>query len=68
MRRLMIVGILLTLMLGLAAHAWAQQGGQAREILGGLVWFAAVVIGLGALALAIWRARSASQATAATQA
>jgi hypothetical protein len=37
-------------------------------ILGGLVWFAAVVIGLGALALAIWRARSASQATAATQA
>jgi hypothetical protein len=36
-------------------------------ILGGLVWFAAVVIGLGALALAIWRARSASQATAATR-
>ena len=34
-------------------------------ILGGLVWFAARVIGLGALALAIWRARSASQATAA---
>ena len=31
MRRLMIVGILLTLMLGLAAPAWAQQGGQARE-------------------------------------
>jgi Polymer-forming cytoskeletal len=37
-------------------------------ILGGLVWFAAVVVGLGALALAIWRARSASQATAAPQA
>ena len=37
-------------------------------ILGGLVWFAAVVFGLGALALAIWRARSASQATAPTQA
>ena len=37
-------------------------------ILGGLVWFAAVVLGLGALAVAIWRARSASQATAATQA
>jgi hypothetical protein len=37
-------------------------------ILGGLVWFAAVVVGLGALAVAIWRARSASQATAATQA
>jgi hypothetical protein len=31
-------------------------------ILGGLVWFAAVVFGLGALAVAIWRARSASQA------
>jgi cytoskeletal protein CcmA (bactofilin family) len=37
-------------------------------ILGGLVWFAAVVFGLGALALAIWRARSASQVTPATQA
>jgi hypothetical protein len=37
-------------------------------ILGGLVWFAAVVFGLGALAVAIWRARSASQAAAATQA
>jgi hypothetical protein len=37
-------------------------------ILGGLVWFAAVVFGLGALAVAIWRARSASQTTAATQA
>ena len=35
-------------------------------ILGGLVWFAAVVFGLGALAVAIWRARSASHATAAT--
>jgi hypothetical protein len=30
-------------------------------ILGGLVWFAAVVVGLGALAVAIWRARSVSQ-------
>jgi cytoskeletal protein CcmA (bactofilin family) len=37
-------------------------------ILGGLVWFAAVVFGLGALALAIWHARSATRATAATQA
>ena len=37
-------------------------------ILGGLVWFAAVVIGLGALAVAIWRARTASQATAPTRA
>jgi hypothetical protein len=31
-------------------------------ILGGLVWFAAVVFGLGALVMAIWRARSASRA------
>ena len=31
MRRSMIVGILLILMLGLAAPAWAQQGGQASE-------------------------------------
>ena len=30
-------------------------------ILGGLVWFAAVVVGLGALALAIWRARTPSR-------
>jgi hypothetical protein len=37
-------------------------------ILGGLVWFAAVVFGLGALALAIWRARSANPAIAPTQA
>ena len=37
-------------------------------ILGGLVWFAAVVIGLGALAVAIWRARTASQATTPTHA
>jgi cytoskeletal protein CcmA (bactofilin family) len=37
-------------------------------ILGGLVWFAAVVFGLGALAVAIWRARSANPATAPTQA
>jgi hypothetical protein len=29
-------------------------------ILGGLVWFAAVVVGLGALAVAIWRARTPS--------
>jgi hypothetical protein len=27
-------------------------------VLGGLVWFAAVVVGLGALAIAIWRART----------
>jgi hypothetical protein len=33
-------------------------------ILGGLVWFAAVVFGLGALTVAIWRARSASRAVA----
>jgi len=31
-------------------------------ILGGLVWFAAVVFGLGALLVAVWRARSASRA------
>jgi hypothetical protein len=31
-------------------------------ILGGLVWFAAVVVGLGALAVAIWQGRSANQA------
>jgi hypothetical protein len=31
-------------------------------VLGGLLWFAAVVFGLGALAVAIWRARSASRA------
>jgi hypothetical protein len=37
-------------------------------ILGGLVWFAAVVFGLGAFAVAIWRARSANPATAPTQA
>jgi hypothetical protein len=37
-------------------------------ILGGLVWFAAVVFGLGALAVAIWGARSASQAAASAQA
>jgi hypothetical protein len=37
-------------------------------ILGGLVWFAAVVVGLGALALAIWRARSDRQVTAPRQA
>jgi hypothetical protein len=37
-------------------------------ILGGLAWFAAVVFGLGALAVAIWRARSTSPATAAAQA
>src|ERR671919_1826298 len=30
-------------------------------ILGGLVWFAAVVFGLGALLVAIWRARTASR-------
>jgi Polymer-forming cytoskeletal len=31
-------------------------------ILGGLVWFAAVVFGLGALVVAIWRARAAARA------
>src|SRR5919112_650388 len=31
-------------------------------ILGGLVWFAAVVFGLGAVAIAIWRARATSRA------
>jgi hypothetical protein len=36
-------------------------------ILGGLVWFAAVVFGLGALAVAIWRTRSGPQATPAAQ-
>jgi hypothetical protein len=29
---------------------------------GGLIWFAAVVFGLGALAVTIWRARSSSPA------
>jgi hypothetical protein len=33
--------------------------------LGGLVWFASVVFGLGALAVTVWRARSASGAPAA---
>jgi hypothetical protein len=32
-------------------------------ILGGLVWFAAVVFGLGALVVAIWRGRTPSRAT-----
>jgi hypothetical protein len=32
-------------------------------ILGGIVWFAAVVVGLGALTLAIWRARTTSSAS-----
>jgi hypothetical protein len=31
-------------------------------ILGGLVWFAAAVVGLGALAVASWHARSATPA------
>ena len=31
-------------------------------ILGGLVWFAAVVFGLGVLVVAIWRARTTSGA------
>jgi hypothetical protein len=31
-------------------------------ILGGLIWFAAVVFGLGALVVAIWRGRSAARA------
>jgi hypothetical protein len=30
-------------------------------ILGGLVWFAAVVFGLGALLVAIWRGRAAAR-------
>jgi hypothetical protein len=33
-------------------------------ILGGVAWFAAVVFGLGALAVAIWRTRSATRAAA----
>jgi len=37
-------------------------------ILSGLIWFAAVVFGLGALTVTIWRARSTSQATTATPA
>jgi hypothetical protein len=36
-------------------------------ILGGLAWFAAVVFGLGALAVAVWRARSATRVTATAQ-
>jgi hypothetical protein len=32
-------------------------------VLGGLAWFAAVAFGLGALAVAIWRARTASRTT-----
>jgi hypothetical protein len=31
-------------------------------ILGGLIWFAAVVFGLGALVVAVWRARAAAKA------
>jgi type IV secretory pathway TrbD component len=31
-------------------------------ILGGLIWFAAVVFGLGVLVVAIWRGRSAARA------
>jgi type IV secretory pathway TrbD component len=31
-------------------------------ILGGLVWFAAAVFGLGVLVVAIWRGRSAARA------
>ena len=31
-------------------------------IVGGLIWFAAVVFGLGALTVTIWRARSSGQA------
>ncbi len=37
-------------------------------ILGGLVWFAAVVFGLGALVVAIWRAGGAGRAAASAQA
>ena len=36
-------------------------------ILGGLVWFAAVVFGLGALVVAIWHARGARRAVAPSQ-
>ena len=35
-------------------------------VVGGLIWFAAVVFGLGALAVTIWRARSTSPAAPAT--
>jgi hypothetical protein len=35
-------------------------------VLGGLVGFAAVVFGLGALAVVIWRARTTSRAAPAT--
>jgi cytoskeletal protein CcmA (bactofilin family) len=35
-------------------------------IVGGLVWFAAVVFGLGVLSVALWRARSTTQPAAAT--
>ena len=35
-------------------------------ILGGLVWFAAVVFGLGVLVVAVWRARSTPQTAPAT--
>jgi hypothetical protein len=35
-------------------------------ILGGLVWFAAVVFGLGVLVVAIWRGRSAARAAPTT--
>jgi hypothetical protein len=31
-------------------------------VVAGLIWFAAVVFGLGALTVTIWRARSTSQA------
>jgi hypothetical protein len=55
-RRSMVVGLFILLMLGLATPAWAQ------DALGGLVWFAAVVFGLGALLVAIWRARTPSRA------
>jgi len=47
---------------------WVANGGWGIlrvlalvPILGGLVWFAAVVVGLGALLVAIWRARSTSR-------
>jgi hypothetical protein len=36
-------------------------------VLGGLAWFAAVAFGLGALAVAIWRARTANRTTPASR-
>jgi hypothetical protein len=59
-----------TLVVGLVL-VWLAGRGILRvlaliPILGGLVWFAAVVVGLGALAVAIWRARNPSPTAPAT--